>query len=120
MIGPLIKYVESSSRLMYSRCSAAFFDRRLYEFPISISLVATESIHHLQTVALRVEEENYARLRLVRLQAREKELRDDVSCLQEKLAAEQRSFTHTTNQQVRCVRTWREGKIEYLLNFLII
>ena len=69
-----------------------------------ITLVASyESTFYLQTIALRVEEENYARLRLVRLQAREKELRDDVSGLQEKLAAEQRSFTHTTNQQVRCV-----------------
>ena len=57
----------------------------------------------LQTIALKVEEENYARIRLVNLKSKEKNLRDFVTQLQENLTEEQRSFIHITTQQVLAI-----------------
>ena len=56
-----------------------------------------------QTIALKVEEENYARIRLVNLKSKEKNLRDFVTQLQENLTEEQRSFIHITTQQVQAI-----------------
>ena len=58
---------------------------------------------HSQTISLKVDEENNARLRLVNLKTKEKDLRDVVTDLQENLTEEQKSFTHITTQQVTII-----------------
>lgn len=60
----------------------------------------TLKIHLQKTIASKIEEENHARQRLVRLQAKERVLKNEVKNLEEKLGSEQRSFAHTTSQQV--------------------
>jgi hypothetical protein len=64
------------------------------------SLYLTSYYYLLKTITSKVEEESHARQRLVRLQAKEKVLKNEVKNLEEKLGAEQRSFAHTTSQQV--------------------
>ena len=64
-----------------------------------------------QTVTSKVDEEINARLRLVHLKHKEKELREAVAVLQEKLNEEQKSFSHTTSQQKQAIALLKEELI---------
>jgi hypothetical protein len=64
-----------------------------------------------QTVTMKVDEENNARLRLVHLKHKEKELREAVAILQEKLTEEQKAFTHTTSQQKQAIALLKDELI---------
>jgi hypothetical protein len=60
---------------------------------------------------MKVDEENNARLRLVHLKHKEKELREAVAILQEKLTEEQKAFTHTTSQQKQAIALLKDELI---------
>ena len=63
------------------------------------------------TITSKVDEENNARLRLVHLKHKEKELREAVAVLQEKLTEEQKAFTHTTSQQKQAIALLKDELI---------